>query len=224
MATFDHYSREYKNLLDHSVACSGEDSDYFAEYKARYIAALAGPGFAGKILDYGCGIGLLSNFLKKHLPNSIVHGYDVSRESIEIARRDLHPSHRFSSDLSAIDRDYQLVVIANVMHHVPMKSRQQLVMEVTARLDHGGRVVVFEHNPWNPVTRWVVKLCPFDKDAVLLRPGEVGKYMSGAGLSVIRRDFIVFFPRALSFFRSLEPSLSSLPFGAQYALVGERNA
>ncbi len=60
---FDRFAGDYRQVLDRSVAVSGEDSTYFAEYKARYLRRLLGNNFSGKALDFGCGIGLLSGFL-----------------------------------------------------------------------------------------------------------------------------------------------------------------
>jgi hypothetical protein len=37
-----------------------------------------------------------------------------------------------------------------------------------SRLKEDGHFIIFEHNPINPVTRHLVKNCPFDADAVLL--------------------------------------------------------
>jgi hypothetical protein len=44
------------------------------------------------------------------------------------------------------------------------------------------------------------------------------------GLQIVRRDYIVFFPRLLSWLRPLEPRLSRCLAGAQYALAAGRTA
>lgn len=216
---FDEFSQDYKSLLDRSVVCSGESSEYFAEYKALYLARQVGHDFRGKVLDYGCGVGLLSSFLKKHLPNATFHGYDPSSESVRVANQELGPSGFFASDIEQLQRDYQLVVISNVMHHVPPPDRQDTIAKVTQRMAVSGKLVIFEHNPMNPLTQYVVKHCPFDGDAVLLMPGEARKYVKRAGLCVLRLDYVVFFPRILGPLRRFEPLLAWFPLGAQYALV-----
>ena len=66
--------------------------------------------------------------------------------------------------------------------------------------------------------------CPFDKDVVLLARSEISQYVEKAQLRLIRRDYIVFMPRILSWLRLLEPWLAWLPLGAQYALIGEKHA
>jgi SAM-dependent methyltransferase len=221
---FDQYARDYKSLLDRSVKLSGDGAEYFCEYKARYIAGILGAGFSGKILDFGCGIGLLSARLKAHLPAATVHGYDPSPESIRLIPAELAAAGRFSEDFGSLDGDYQLAVLSNVMHHIAQAQREQTIVTIAAHLAPGGRLILFEHNPWNPLTRWVVRHCPFDEGVILLRPREVFAYFAHAGLAVRRRDYIVFFPKLLSAFRALEPSLSWLPAGAQYAILGEKYA
>jgi SAM-dependent methyltransferase len=219
---FDRFAGDYKQVLDRSVAVSGEDSSYFAEYKARYLHRLFSNTFSGKVLDFGCGIGLLAGLLKKYLPAIHLDGFDVSQDSIRRVDGIVAAQGTFTSDSSQLARDYDLIVMANVMHHVPPVQRRDVVQELADRLARGGALAIFEHNPANPVTRWVVEHCPFDDDAILLPPAETHAYVNHAGLSLSRRDYIVFFPHSLSVLRSLESWLSWLPLGAQYVMVAEK--
>jgi 2-polyprenyl-3-methyl-5-hydroxy-6-metoxy-1,4-benzoquinol methylase len=219
---FDRFAGDYETILNQSVAASGEDSRYFAEYKAAYLKRVLPPGFAGKVLDFGCGVGLLSGVLKQQMPGAQIDGFDVSRDSIERVPAVLGSQGVFTSDPAAMPHDYHLIVIANVLHHIRPADRQGVFGELAARLVPGGSLVVFEHNPSNPVTRWVVERCPFDHDAVLLPPAETCGYTRAAGLAVVRRDYIVFMPRALAWLRRLEPWISWLPAGAQYAVSARK--
>jgi SAM-dependent methyltransferase len=221
---FDQFAGDYKQVLDQSIAASGEDSSYFAEYKARYLARTLGAGFSGKTLDFGCGVGLLSGFLKKHVPASRLDGFDVSRESIARIDPSLSGQGVFTSNEDQLARDYDFIVVANVMHHVVPEERSRTIADLTRRLAARGKLAVIEHNPANPLTRRTVDRCAFDKDAVLLRPAEAQSLIQGAGLQLLRRDYIVFMPRVLSVLRPLEPWLAWLPLGAQYAVLGEKHA
>lgn len=220
---FDQFAGNYKHVLDQSIAVSGEDSSYFAEYKARYLARIFGVGFSGKILDFGCGVGLLSGFIKKHLPKSRLDGFDVSRESIARVDHSLTGQGVFTSDLAPLAVNYDLIVAANVMHHVIPREREATVKDLANRLNAGGKLAVIEHNPANPLTRRAVDRCPFDEDAILLPSLEAQSLVESAGLTLLRRDFIVFMPRMLSRLRPLEPFLAWLPLGAQYAVLGEKH-
>jgi 2-polyprenyl-3-methyl-5-hydroxy-6-metoxy-1,4-benzoquinol methylase len=221
---FDQFAGDYKQVLDQSIAASGEDSNYFAEYKALYLARIFGSQFGGKILDFGCGVGLLSSFLKRHLPSARLDGFDLSRESIARIDSSLTGAGTFTSDQDRLDRNYDLIVTANVMHHVPQDRRPQIVADLANRLAANGKLAIIEHNPSNPLTRRAVDQCPFDADAVLLPPAETETLVRSAGLKVVRKDYIVFMPHFLFWLRPVEPWLAWLPLGAQYAVLGEKHA
>jgi SAM-dependent methyltransferase len=221
---FDQFAGDYEQVLDETVAVSGEDSAYFAAYKAFYLCRVLPHPFPGKILDFGCGIGLLSRFLKTHLPSARVDGCDLSRDSINKIDAFLKEQGVFTANAAELGHDYQLIVVANVMHHVAPDARARLVQNLADRLVPGGLLSIFEHNPANPVTRWVVKHCPFDEDAILLSPTETQSYVTHANLNLMRRDYIVFMPRLLSWLRPMERWLAWLPLGAQYVLLAQKNA
>ena len=82
----------------------------------------------------------------------------------------------------------------------------------------GGVALIFEHNPYNFLTRRVVSSCIFDKDAILLKPRETRELFQGAGFRRSRSATFLRFRR--------EPGTSSdrlfgrLPLGAQYYALG----
>jgi SAM-dependent methyltransferase len=222
MAEFDNFSDDYKEILNESLKISGYGAEFFAEYKARYAYNLFIKGFYGKILDYGCGVGLLSNFLKKYFPASTLHGYDSSGASIEKIDSSLIDHGIFTTQSDQLDRDYDLIVVSNVLHHIPAKDRRDTFEVFRKLLSIGGRLLVFEHNPINPFTRWIVNHCPLDRNATLLTSRKAQAFMSLAKLRTIRLDYIMFFPRSLSLLSSFEHFISWCPLGAQYAIVGEK--
>jgi hypothetical protein len=117
---------------------------------------------------------------------------------------------------------YDVVVLANVLHHIEPKDRQDTILHAAELLARGGELVIFEHNPANPLTRWAVERCPFDEHAVLLPPRESMSYLVRSGFGQVRLDYIVFFPRVFKWLRRLESVLRWCPLGAQYALVGSK--
>ncbi len=218
MAEFDRFASNYKSVLDRSIAMGGESSEYFTDYKAIWIDRLLGSERNAKILDFGCGVGLLSSALARRRQGDTLHGFDVSDESLAEVEQDLRERGVFTSNPYELHRDYDLIVLSNVMHHLPVAMRQATVSDLASRLACGGKVLVIEHNPLNPLTRWIVAHCDFDDDAILLHPAEVKRYFIEAGLKAPRRDYILFFPRILSRLRGMESVLAWCPAGAQYAL------
>lgn len=222
MAEFDRFATSYRPVLDQSVAISGESSDYFADYKARWLAAHFGADFAGSLLDYGCGVGLLLDKLRAHMPAATCTGFDVSAESIAAVPAQLRARARFTAELDDVGDGFAAIVLSNVLHHVLPALRDALLAALVLRLAPGGTLVVFEHNPVNPATRLVVARCPFDADAVLLSPGESRRRLERAGLGGVEHRYVVFFPKPLARLRGLEPSLGWLPLGAQYVVWGRQ--
>jgi len=221
---FDAVASNYVQLVDGSVGITGENSDYFAAYKARYVAtqvAASSDGACAKILDYGCGVGLLSGHLKQCLPHRQVDGFDVSESSLSRIDPALRSHGVFTSRLADVGRDYGIVILANVLHHVNPDERRAVISEAASHLVPGGKMAIFEHNPLNPLTRWAVAHCPFDEGVVLLTAGEVGSLLT-SDLEFLRRDYIVFFPKWLSGLRVFESFLDWCPAGAQHATVARK--
>lgn len=223
---FDRYARDYRRMHQNSIRASGEEPEYFAAYKIEYIARAlpAEAAAAPAILDFGCGVGNSIPHIARLFPGARVHGVDVSGESVAMAR-DANPDARFdvmSSTLPLPDDSVDIALAACVYHHVPPAERAHWTAEVQRVLRPGGRFFIFEHNPLNPLTRKVVRDCPFDEDAILLPRRESVSLLEGAGFTDVDVDYIVFFPRPLGFLRPLERALTALPLGAQYAAAGRK--
>jgi 2-polyprenyl-3-methyl-5-hydroxy-6-metoxy-1,4-benzoquinol methylase len=220
---FDDFASRYRDLLDQSVAASGESGEYFAGFKAQYVSRILGSDFSGTILDYGCGVGLLTGYLLQSFPQAQVLGFDPSPASIRMASPEVASRAHLTAEETALPPKVDAIILANVMHHVPRAERRSLMAALAERLSPSGLLLIFEHNPANPVTRRAVCRCAFDRDAILLWPREVTGYFRHARLNVLRRDYIVFFPHLLRRLRPMEDLLTWCPLGAQYVLVGTPN-
>ena len=160
---------------------SGESYDYFASYKARYLGRLFVGAPIKRILDYGSGVGSLAKHLCAEFPAASVDGFDPSPESISRIDDKVRQRGAFLSSLQDLLGPYDLIVLANVLHHVKPEERTEVFRKAFAMLAVGGWLVVFEHNPFNPLTRWAVSHCEFDRDAVLLTSAETVRRLKGAG-------------------------------------------
>lgn len=218
-AKFDEYAKSYDALHAASIGASGESTEYFAAYKLDCLSRISAPE-SEPILDFGCGIGNLTEQLVKRFGK--VHGFDPSKESVAVAKSRA-PNAVFYEETSQIpEASFETAVLSGVLHHIAPQERSPLLREVVGKLRPGGRLVVFEHNPLNPLTQKAVAACPFDDDAILLSPWGAKRLLRDAGLLEIRLDYIVFFPRFLGFLRPLEPRLRRVLLGAQMMLVARR--
>jgi len=219
---FDGFAKEYRDIHNENIKLSGADSDYFSEYKVKEIHRVEGEAPIQRILDLGCGDGNSAKFFYQYFHPVRVDGIDVSEESIVVAEaRQIPDAHFRTYDGAQIpfpDNSFDLCLIATVLHHIRFQYHPALLAEVRRVLKPGGRLYIFEHNPWNPVTRKVVDNCVFDKDAVLLSPPYAKRVTKGAGFAKVDNRFTIFFPRGGVFkaVLPLEPFLSRIPLGGQY--------
>ena len=146
-------------------------------------------------------------------------GYDISQRSIEVARRKWGHFENllFSSEFPPM-RYFDLIIAANAFHHIRPVVRVGKLLQLKDRIKPGGNIVVFEHNPYNPLTRHIVKTCAFDREAELISLSRFMGLAHRGGLRIRLKRYIVFFPRFLSPLRRLEPFLGFLPLGSQYML------
>lgn len=221
---FDDYTDNYNTLLRESTGFFTENEAYFARYKVDILRREV-PTTTKRLLEYGCGIGRNIPFLRAAFPNALISGSDISAASLEIARKE-NPGVEFFVEQADIDiaEPYEVIFIAGVFHHIPPRERAAVMKTLHQRLAPGGTIVIFEHNPFNPVTRRIVNDCPYDKDAVLLKSSELKSLLAGAGLTVRCVAYCLFVPPILSLLLPLEAKLGWLPLGGQYWVKATRSA
>jgi len=218
---FDAHADNYNEMLRESVGFFSDDEAYFARYKVdlvRSVTALE----PKTILEYGCGIGRNLPFLKDAFPAASIKGSDVAPKSLEIARNGNPDVEFFLEDGAANTGSFDLIFVASVYHHIPPPQRAQVTATLADRLNPGGELYIFEHNPYNPITRRIVNNCPYDADAVLLRPHETKSLLHNASLEVSASSYCLFIPPKLSRLSWMERGLGWLPLGGQYWVRGTR--
>lgn len=217
---FDDYSDRYDELLHESTKLYAEDSEYFARYKVELVRDRARTPVR-RVLEYGCGTGRNIAYLQAAFPEARIVGTDVSAESLRMASAQ-NPKAEFEVESAGLDiGSFDLIFVASVFHHIPVGERAQAMQALAARLAPGGSIDVFEHNPFNPVTRKIVNDCPFDADAVLLKPAELRGLFKQAGIRLERVSYCLFVPPRLSWLIPLENYLRWLPLGGQYWIRGK---
>jgi ubiquinone/menaquinone biosynthesis C-methylase UbiE len=228
-AEFDNYATAYNAGMDSPVkALLGDSADEFVAVKVRWLMqqfpTLRTSGNRLRMLDYGCGTATLLRLLAPEMPAATLMGCDISAGMLAQAKRSwpaelseptLHLQNGALTPLPSASCD--LIVISAVLHHVPIAQRHDVYAEIKRLLRPGGRLVVFEHNPLNPVTRYVVAHTPIDQNAILLRAREVETALNEFSFDVIRTSYLMFVPPRLRLLASVERLIAWLPLGAQYA-------
>ena len=213
---FDNYSDNYDEIMNNQLSSFEGDVSYFAEYKIIETKKALST-VPKSILDFGCGVGRNMGFLSKHFSNSELFGCDISSKSILLARKEIKNVTFFELGQDIINQKFDLIFISNVFHHIAVDERQTVLTEqIIPLLNENGNLIIFEHNPYNPVTRYLVATCPFDKDAILLYKRELKKLLKKNNLNFIGDAYTLFFPSMLKMLRPLEKYLKYIPLGGQY--------
>jgi SAM-dependent methyltransferase len=111
-----------------------------------YVEDLLGRTRGLRILDVGCGAGVMSNFLRRY---GKVTGIDLSRPAIELARA-LVPGTRFeASSLASFEaaEPFDLITLFDVVEHVPPAERSGLFESLRLLLARGGWVLITTPHP-----------------------------------------------------------------------------
>jgi len=226
---FDHFASNYNEALQEGLKVTGESAEYFVRGRVRWMQRLLRELGEGprKVLDFGCGTGGNSAALLEIEGIDEVVGTDISLESLETARR-THvgaTNIRFAGlDQIPADGSFDLAFCNGVFHHIAPAQRAAAIARIGRWLRPGGVFALWENNPWNPGTRYVMSRIPFDRDAVALTPPETRQLVRDGGFKVLATHFLFFFPRFLSWCRPIEAMFSRVPLGGQYVVFCRKPA
>lgn len=223
---FDQYAADYDQALARGISVSGEDKNFFAQGRVEWLTQCLNKISVTPraVMDYGCGTGQSAPFLLEHLKAEKVLGVDVSEGLLGVARRDHgSPKTQFLPLKDCTPSAQMDLVFCNgVFHHIPLAERDAAVNYIFRSLRPGGIFALWENNPWNPGTRYVMSRIPFDRDAITLSPPTARKLVRSAGFEILSTNFLFLFPRALGWMRWIEPLVSNFPAGAQYQVLAQK--
>lgn len=228
---FDEFAANYREVHTENVQkLSGKDSEYFSEYKIAELARRFDTDAQIKVLDLGCGDGISSKFFRSIFRNCSYSGIDISGESVDIAKEQYCSLGNVTFEvydgehIPFEDDSFDMVFIACVMHHIKSDNHKNIISECRRVLKDQGSLVIFEHNPNNPVTMKAVNTCPFDKDAVLMKSKYLKNLMTECGLTDAKVRYTIFIPRKgiLEKLVPIEKGLYWCPMGGQYYVTAKK--
>ncbi len=219
---FDDYSASYGELIGDPIRDRfAVSADFFHKRKRDlvrdYFRNRRDDTRQLRYLDVGCGKGDLLSLLSRDFAHAA--GCDPSTGMLQGAAG---MEVRVQDDPGRIpfeDAQFDFVTAVCVYHHVPPPQRAGLTAEIRRVVRPGGTFAIIEHNPFNPVTSFIVSRSPVDVDAVLLRASETRSLMRGAGFAIDRATYFGYFPEKL--YRvagAMEKLFTRLPIGGQYAV------
>lgn len=222
---FDSYAADYDADLQRGLKFTGANKWHYLINRVMLLRSkLYGIGITSpsRVLDFGCGDGDASADLRALLDAKEVVGVDVSRAMLNQARA-RHPSETYASmdELPTLGT-FDVAYCNGVFHHIPLDERVNAAKRVFNALRPGGAFGLWENNPWNPGTRFVMSRVEFDRDAITLSPPETRALLRAAGFEIARTDHLFILPGQSSMLRSIERLFSRLPIGGQYQVLARR--
>ncbi len=225
---FDRYASDYEHALNQGIHVSGYRRDHFIlrriSYLARILRQIAANQPIISVLDFGCSDGSTAPVLQEYFAPQRIVGVDSSDECILRARAMFgdHVASFESSSEYRPEATFDLCHTNGVFHHIPPDQRSSAVDLVFSSLVPGGYVALFENNPWNPGTRYVMSRIPFDRDARPMTPPAARSMLVEGGFSVLLTRSLFLFPSALALLHPLEDLLGRYPIGAQYLVLARK--
>lgn len=230
-AEFDEHAADYRKHHARNIAVSGEEPEFFSEYKvADALTVVRERGIrCDTILDFGAGIGGSIPFFRTYFPSGVLTCADPSARSLDMAAARFSGPERMvaideDAGLALPDNSFDLCFSACVFHHIAHARHAFWLRELRRVTRPGGLLIIFEHNPLNPLTVRAVNTCPFDVNAHLIGARALARSVADAGWARPRVRYRLFFPRLLAKLRPAERFITWCPLGAQYYVYARRPA
>jgi len=223
VSQFDSYATEYESALKQNLRFVPGGVDYYYRNRVKIAKrAVRNLPTPKEILDFGAGIGLTIPHLQTAFPTSKISICDESAESVEQAHQRF-PAVEVIDSNSLPTGKFDLIFVAGVIHHVTPADRSEVIHRISEALSPDGLLVIYELNPLNPITRRLVRCCPFDEDATLItKRGLKALLLQEVNLRIANEAFMVFLPPLLEALNPLEKLMKWCPFGAQYYVALEK--
>jgi len=220
MAEFDQHTSDYKQKLASSLGIVDVARiDQFARHKIKKIAKAQDWHAPGHFLDFGCGVGLTLPHLAALLPELTPVMADQSLESLEQLSSLSHVNFKLlhiERTIPLEDHCMDVALASCVFHHIEPQTRAHWLTELRRVLRPGCSLFIAEHNPFNPLTRFIVSRSPLDANAHLVSARSMCRLCTQVGFKKVAVNYMVYAPPAWCINQPLEKILRRLPLGAQY--------
>jgi ubiquinone/menaquinone biosynthesis C-methylase UbiE len=164
-----------------------------------------------RVLDVGCGTGLLTRMIKKSIPNAQVTGLDGDEEVLRIARdkshdMDIQWDHALAFNMPYPDNSFDVVLSSFVTHHLTSVEKVRTFQEVQRVLrPNGGFHIVDFGPPFNLLTRAQATVMKNFEHTADNFEGQILPMLTEAGFgSVNEAGHVILFFGPISFYQAIQ--------------------
>lgn len=160
----------------------------------------------GKILDVGCGHGILCKKLARSSPRREILGIDPSIQKINLAKKGssyfkkLRFKKSYIKDLN--EKNFDCIIVIDVMYLFPLNEKVQFLKEIKKRLKKGGKFILKEVEKNDSYTDILVtieetimvkvfrKTYSDFKEIFIVRKKETKDILNNLGFKVVKESYI----------------------------------
>jgi SAM-dependent methyltransferase len=224
MREFDELAGNYEELLRDPLRDQfASGSEFFIQQKCRIVTrrlARLGRGDRVRVLDAGCGQGTAFQFFDAA---TRMFGCDVSHGMLRHAATRRPVAVQEPLALPFADGTFDAAYAFCVYHHIPAADHRRHLSELRRVVATGGEVMVFEHNPYNPITARIFARAPIDQGCEMIPPPALRRLFRDAGFRDVTHGYLLFVPESVHrVFGFAERALAWLPLGGQYYVAGRK--
>jgi SAM-dependent methyltransferase len=208
---FDQVAARYDDSLPPHVV------EHYLQKRLGFIQQHC-PG--GTALDVGCGTGRLAGRLAD--AGYKVSGVDPSDGMLAVLRAqrpEIYAERASGTALPFADDTFDVVFSVAVMHHIAAADAVRRTLSEMVRVARpSGRIVIWDHNPWNPYWKSLMARVPQDTgDERLIGEHELAAGLRDSGAEILVSaqlgllpDFTP--PGALGLVAAVERTVERIPF------------
>lgn len=217
-----------------------KDHKYFVEIKSKHLIRKIKEYYGNvvdlKCLDLGCGTAETIEHYNKEIKYTVGCDYSFGMLSFGLKKglEKVFFINSLSEELPFKNASFNVVVLYGILHHIDsMEKISQMISEAYRVLHVNGMIGIYDFNPINPVSRYIVKTCEIDKAVKLdghkslqypstFYAWETREILKKIGFRIWKNEYLIFFPRLFRLFSPLEKVFSQIQIGGMYAIFGVR--
>lgn len=215
-----------------------KDHKYFVKVKSLHflenIKKMCNRLYDLNCIDLGCGTAETTEYFQDKFKYTVGcdYSFGILKFAMQKELEHIFLINSLSEVLPFKENSFNVAVLFNMIHHIDSNEKLiQTLKEVCRVLKKDGLIVIYEMNPLNPLTRYVINTNEIDSSVNLdgykksLYPTtfytwETRSIMKQCGFNIWEQQYLCFFPKFLSFLLPIERFLTKIPIGGLYSVFG----
>ncbi|OGK56408.1 hypothetical protein A3J15_01255 [Candidatus Roizmanbacteria bacterium RIFCSPLOWO2_02_FULL_38_10] len=160
---------------------------------------------SGKVLDLGCGYGLLSNLIAEKKKKILVYGVDIDKKRINFAKSSIKQRKNIKFNVSDLNKiqsfnSCRCIIMFDLLHHLPDLTQQQLIKSASTILEAKGILLIKEIDKkprWKYFVNYIHDKLANGGELFFRSSAQWMKFMENEGFKVQYRTYGVIYPHVL---------------------------